>query len=102
MLAVNCYSATLLTKELISNFKKRWESKKVRSLVCNISSMVSYGACSLAQTYSASKKYTDFLNEGLNYELSGYGVDACCWRPAGVRSEATKNKKLDIMTVTPQ
>ena len=102
MLAVNCYSVTLLTKELISNFKKRWESKKVRSLVCNISSIVSYGACSLVQTYSASKKYTDFLNEGFKYELSSYGVDACCWKPAGVSTVGTKDKKLDIFTVTPQ
>ncbi len=102
MLATNCYAATLLTKELIPHFKKRWESKKVRSLVCNSGSMVSYGSCSLVQTYGASKKYTDFLNEGLNYELSGYGVDVCSWRPAGVQTLPTKNKKLALMTVSPQ
>lgn len=102
MLATNCYAATLFTKELISNFKKRWEAKKVRSLVCNAGSMVSYGSCSLAQTYGASKKYTDFLNEGLNYELSGYGVDVSCWRAAGVRSEASNNSKLELLKVSPQ
>lgn len=102
MLATNCYAATLFTKELIPIFKKRWETKKVRSLVCNVSSMVAYGSCSLAQTFGASKKYTDFLNEGLNYELSGYGVDVSCWRPAGVRTESTKNSKLDLLTVSPQ
>lgn len=88
MLTTNCYAATLLTKELIPNFKTRFQSKKVRSLICNISSMVSYGSCSFAQTYSASKKYTDFLNEGLNYELSGYGVDVSCWRPASILTNA--------------
>jgi len=44
LLTVNCYAATLLTKELIPNFKKRWETKKVRSLVCNTSSHASLGA----------------------------------------------------------
>ena len=48
LVTVNCYAATLLTKELIPNFKKRWESKKVRSLVCDISSMISHGACAFA------------------------------------------------------
>ena len=100
LITVNCYAATLLTKELIPNFKKRWESKKVRSLVCATSSMISQGACVFAQTYSASKIYTDFLSEGLSYELSGYGVDVCNWRPAGVSTKMLDYKKNDVTVTT--
>jgi len=42
------------------------------------------------------------LSEGLSYELSGYGVDVCCWRPAGVSTKMIGNKKPDAMTTTAQ
>lgn len=48
MLTVNMYPVVLLTKEIIPSFKKRWAAKKVRSLVCNTSGLLSQGATSYA------------------------------------------------------
>ena len=49
--------------------------------------MMSHGACSLGQTYAASKYFVDFMAHALGYELSEFGVDVCCWRAAGVSTK---------------
>lgn len=87
MLSMNVYPVVLLTKEILASFKKRWGEKKVRSLVINMSAMMSHGATHFAQTYAATKLFTDFISHGLGYELAEFGVDVCAWRAAGVKTK---------------
>lgn len=103
LIVVNSYAATLLTKEVVASFKRRWSAKKRSSLICNTSAIASHGACTWLQTYCASKKYTDFLAYGLQYELGQYGVDVCAWRPASVSTSLVPGSfKKDPMSVTPE
>ena len=41
------------------------------------------------------------MSEGLGYELSSYGVDVCCWRPAAVSTKLMNYVKPDAITATP-
>ena len=103
MLVINTYAGVLLTKEFIDMMKKRNKDKKVRSLICSTSGMISQGACRYAQTYAATKIFTDRIAHSLRYELSGYGIDVCAWRPANVSTgKLPAQLKGNMLTVTPE
>lgn len=100
MLVINTYAGVLLTKELVDSMKKRNKDRKLRSLICSTSGMISHGACRYGQTYSATKIFTDRIAHSLRYELSTHGIDVCAWRPAQVATSSTppqiKGSKLTL------
>ena len=98
LMSVNCYGAVLLTKNVLESFKKRWETKKTRSLLCATGAMASHGPMRLFQLYSATKIFLDRLYLALGYELSEY-VDVNCWRPAGVNTNIVKGKAKNMPSV---
>lgn len=46
-----------------------------------------------AASYSASKRFVDFMTWALREELAVYGVDVCAWQPASVSTKMTSFKK---------
>ena len=86
LVSVNSYPTVLLTKVILASFEKRWKQKQVRSLLVNASAMASHGAAKILNVYCSSKLFTDFISQGLQFELSSIGTDVCAFRPAGVRT----------------
>ena len=85
MMVVNCYAVTLLTKLVLSNFKKRYQQNKKPSLIVNHCAGASIAPMPYLQTYSGTKIFCDFLSEGLNYELKEFGVDVLGIRTFGLK-----------------
>ena len=79
------YSVVLLTQQVIKSFKRRYEERGARSLLCNTSALACLSPAPNSSIYSASKIAGDYIGFGLTKELSKYKVDVCMWRAAGVK-----------------
>jgi len=100
---LNCYSVLLMTKNVLSIFKKRYQDGKAKhSLIINTSAMAAIAPFPYLGNYGAAKLFGDFLVEPLNYELKEFGVDVTSVRPAGVVTKLTADKlsKNDKTAVT--
>ena len=81
------YSVVLLTQQVIKSFKKRYEERGVRSLLCNTSALAAISPAPNCSIYAASKIAGDYIGFGLTKELAKYKVDVCMWRAAGVNTK---------------
>jgi len=70
MMTVNCYSLTLLSKLMLSKFKRRWREEGKRSLIINTSAIASIAPTPFLQIFSSTKIFCDYVTEGLNFELA--------------------------------
>ena len=82
------YSVVLLTQQVIKSFKRRYEERGARSLLCNTSALACLSPAPNSSIYSASKIAGDYIGFGLTKELAKYKVDVCMWRAAGVNTKA--------------
>jgi short-subunit dehydrogenase len=98
MMTVNCYSATLLTKLLLPKFQQRFSQHGKRSLVVMAGAGASLAPTPYLQLFSACKVYQDYLAEGLNFELSGQGVDFLSLRSFGLIAE---EKEAEARSIVP-
>ena len=96
------YGNVLLTREVVENFKSRFEKTGQRSCITFTSAMAALAPIPGVGLYSASKIFTDFLAWGLSYELAKYRVDVSAWRAAGVSTNLIRNPKTSIMVASPE
>ena len=108
LMAVNCYPIALLTKQVLKSFKSRFnKDNKIRSLIINFSAGASLIPTPFVQLYSATKVYTDFLSEGLAYELKEFNVDVMTVKSYNLTNEIVLNNDkipffVRLATVTPE
>jgi len=108
LMAVNCYPIALLTKQVLKSFKSRFnKDNKIRSLIINFSAGASLIPTPFVQLYSATKVYTDFLSEGLAYELKELNCDVMTVRSYNLTNEIDFNNEkipffVRLATVTPE
>ena len=73
-------------KSLVGQLVKRYEEKGRKSAIVVVSAMMALTPVAGATTYAASKSFTSYMAEGLNYELGGK-VDVISYQPAGVATK---------------
>ena len=85
MLGVNIYPQTFLTYYMIPIFMERHNRNKQRSLMINFSSVSDMNAAPTRAIYAATKRYNDFLSEGVRYEY-GQVIDIATIKPGVVKT----------------
>jgi len=78
---------------VIKSFRSRYERLGKRSLLASTSSNAGSLPIPFVATYSASKRFVDFMTWALREELSVYGVDVCAWQAATVSTKMNKYAK---------
>ena len=86
---------------MIKSFRNRFKKIGRRSLLASTSSIAGTNPIPFAATYSASKRFVDFMTWALAEELSTHGVDVCCWKAATVSTKMTKYAR-GLIAVSPQ
>lgn len=100
-LTCNTYPVALMTHQVLKSFRQRYEKIGKRSLLVSTSSIAGVLPIPFAATYSASKRFVDFMTWALREELGVHGVDVCAWQPATVSTKMTKYSKK-AMAYTPE
>ena len=90
-LGVNIYPQTLLTYYMLPKFLDRYNSKKQKSLLVNMSSSIDSVVIPTSSVYSATKRYDDYLSEGVRYEY-GHAVDVATIKPGIVETPMTNTE----------
>lgn len=90
MLGVNIYPQTMLSYHIIPQFLERFKKTKLRSLLINFSSTSDIVAMPTSSVYSATKRYADYLSEGIRYEYS-YAIDVATVKPGVVETNMTND-----------
>ena len=90
MLGINIYPQTLLSYFIIPQFLQRFKESKKRSLLINFSSTADIVVLPTSAVYSATKRYAEYLSEGIRYEYS-YAVDVATVKPGIVETNMTKS-----------
>lgn len=101
-LGVNMYPQTMLSYHILPKFIQRFEQKKQRSLLVNFSSSIDMITMPTTSVYSATKRYSDFLSEGLRLEYS-HAVDVVTVKPGGVATNMTNSSHgngFDVLPLT--
>jgi 17beta-estradiol 17-dehydrogenase / very-long-chain 3-oxoacyl-CoA reductase len=101
-LGVNIYPQTMLSYHILPKFIKRFEETKQRSLLVNFSSTIDLITMPTTSVYSATKRYAEFLSEGIRLEYSSK-VDVVTVKPGGVATNMTSAEHgngLDILPMT--
>lgn len=96
------YGATLLTREVVESFKKRFDKTGQRSCITFTSAMAAITPIPGLSLYSATKIYTDYVTQGLSAELAKYKIDVSGWRAMGVSTNMTNNTQTNVMVATPE
>lgn len=90
MISVNVYPQTLLTYYLIPKFLERFEEKKERSAIINLSSTAEMVYTPDLAVYSATKRYNSFFSEATAYEYKK-AIDIATIKPGVVRTDLATN-----------
>ena len=90
MLGINVYPQTLLSYHILPKFIERYNSTKQRSLLVNFSSAMDLVTFPSTSVYSATKRYSDFLSEGIRLEYS-HAVDVATVKPGLVDTNLTNS-----------
>ncbi|OMJ86176.1 hypothetical protein SteCoe_12381 [Stentor coeruleus] len=88
MLGVNIYPQTLLSYHILPKFLERFNETKKRSLLVNTSSTIDLITIPTTSVYTATKRYADFLSEGISLEYS-HAVDVVTLKPGVVDTKMT-------------
>lgn len=86
LMQINANHMVYAAKALVEQLVKRYETKGKKSALVVVSAMMALCPVSGATTYAASKSFTSYMAEGLNYELGGK-VDVISYQPAGVATK---------------
>ena len=92
MLGVNIYPQTLLSYYMIPKFMDRFNTTKQKSLMINFSSTADLVTIPTSSVYTATKRYNEFLSEGVRYEY-GKAIDVATVKPGVVHTNMTDPKK---------
>jgi short-subunit dehydrogenase len=88
MLGVNIYPQTLLSYHILPKFLERFNETKKKSLLVNTSSTIDLMTMPTTSVYTATKRYADFLSEGIRLEYS-HAVDVVTLKPGVVDTKLT-------------
>jgi len=104
MIGVNTYPMTMLTRELLPFFERRYSETNQRSLVINMSSTVEATYFPTSSVYSATKRYNRVLSEGLRVENKRY-LDVATVEPglvltSGAQQGSTSGIPLSVLPDT--
>ena len=101
-LGVNMYPQTMLSYHFLPKFIQRFEATKQRSLLMNFSSTIDLVTVPTTSVYSATKRYSEFLSEGIRLEYSN-DVDVVTVKPGGVSTKMTNSTHgngFDVLPLT--
>ena len=100
MLGINIYPQTLLSYYFLKKFVERFEKTKERSLLINLSSTADLFKFPTSSVYSATKRYDDFLSEGVRFEYS-FAVDVATVKPGLVETNMSNSLVGSGLSVLP-
>ena len=94
---VNALHVIYMSKLMVHQFLKRYDTKGVKSAIVVTSSGLGAIPVSGTITYSATKSFASFVAEGLNYELKGK-VDVMSYQAGEVTTKMLNRFKTDSRT----
>ena len=101
-LGVNIYPQTMMSYHILPKFIERFDRTKQRSLLVNFSSTIDLITMPTTSVYSATKRYSEFLSEGIRLEYSSK-VDVATVKPGGVATNMTSQghgNGFDVLPMT--
>lgn len=97
----NTYPIVLLTQQCIKSFRARYEDRRMRSLLINVSDMCALAPCPYNATFAGTKLFAEFIAQGLQHELHKYAVDICAWRVGEIQQNPNVPPK-SMLEATPE
>jgi len=94
-LIVNTLPQVLLTHKILPQLN----SRKKKSAIINVSSIMAFRPFGYFAVYSATKAFNDYFSRGLAGEY--HNIDIISLRPSFVSTLMTKEKEKDSITITP-